>query len=197
MSTKKEKPIPSVRAARREDFVIFRALSVAGAFLLDLERREDERGFFARTWCEQEFAAHGAPPRWVQCSTSFNRRRGTLRGMHYQAAPHEEVKLVRCIRGAIYDVLLDLRPDSPTFRGWAAAELTAENRTQLFVPAGVAHGFQTLEDESEVFYQISEFYRPESARGVRWDDPAFGIPWPLGPRFISERDQQYADWATV
>jgi dTDP-4-dehydrorhamnose 3,5-epimerase len=171
--------------------VIVRATQLAGVFLLEPERREDERGFFARTWCQREFAAHGLNPRLVQCNISFNRCKGTLRGMHYQAAPHGEAKLIRCTRGAIYDVILDLRRDSPTFKRWIAAELTAENRSMLFVPEGLAHGFQTLADDTEVFYQMSEFFHPESARGVRWDDPAFAIHWPLPDPILSDLDRAY------
>ncbi len=173
--------------------MIIRPLEIAGVFLLEPEPRVDERGFFVRLWCEEEFAPYGAP-RWVQCSASFSTRRGSLRGMHYQAAPHEEVKLVRCTRGAIFDVAVDLRPDSPTFKRWVAAELTADNRRQLYIPRGVAHGLQTLTDDTEVFYQISEFYRPEAARGVRWDDPAFAIDWPPGPRIISAKDQSFPEF---
>jgi dTDP-4-dehydrorhamnose 3,5-epimerase len=164
---------------------------LAGAWLIDLERHEDERGYFARAWCEHEFAAHGIPMRVAQCNVSFNRRRGTLRGMHYQAAPHAEAKIVRCPRGAIYDVILDLRPGSPTFRKWFAAELTAENQRMMFVPEGFAHGLQTLVDDTEVFYLMSEFFHPDAARGVRWDDPAFGIEWPIADPVLSERDRNF------
>jgi dTDP-4-dehydrorhamnose 3,5-epimerase len=167
---------------------------IKGAFAIEPEPRPDERGFFARTWCEHEFAAQGCPPQWVQCNISFSRQRGTLRGMHYQAAPYEEVKLVRCTMGAIFDVIVDLRAESPTFRQWLAVELTADNRRQLLIPQGLAHGFQTLKDDSEVFYQMSQFYAPEYARGVRWDDPAFNISWPTGRRTISERDQSFPDF---
>lgn len=156
----------------------FTPTKLAGVWLVDMERREDERGWFARTWCAEEFAAHGLPTGFSQCSTSFNRRRGTLRGMHYQIAPHAEAKLVRCVRGAMFDVALDLRPESATFKQWVAAELTAENGRGLFIPEGCAHGFQTLADDTEVFYQIAGAYHPVSGRGVRWDDPAFGIRWP-------------------
>jgi dTDP-4-dehydrorhamnose 3,5-epimerase len=176
--------------------VIFRETKLPGAFVIEPERLEDERGFFARTWCEREFRAHGLNPRLVQCNVSYNRARSTLRGMHYQAAPHEEAKLVRCTMGAVHDVVVDLRPDSPTFRQWVAVELSARNRTMLYVPEGFAHGFQTLEDDTEVFYQMSELYHPECARGVRWDDPAFGIEWPLPPRALSERDRQYVDFVS-
>lgn len=174
--------------------MIFVETRLRGAWTIDPERLEDERGFFARTWCRREVASHGLTPTLAQCSISFNRRRGTLRGMHYQAGPYAEAKLVRCTRGAVYDVIVDLRPGSRTFRQWLAVELTADNRRMLYVPEGMAHGFQTLEDETEVFYQISEFYRPGYARGVRWDDPAFGIRWPEGDRIISPRDRQYPDF---
>lgn len=170
-------------------FLIFCETKLKGAFIIELERLEDERGFFARTFCQEEFEAHGLNARIVQCNISFNKRKGTLRGMHYQVAPYEEAKLVRCTKGAIYDVIIDLRPDSLTFRRWIAVELTADNRFMLYVPADFAHGFQTLEDNTEVFYQMSEFYHPECARGVRWDDPAFAIEWPMVPITISEKDE--------
>ena len=158
--------------------MIFTETRLAGAYLIEPERIEDERGFFARTWCRDEFERHGLNPRLVQCNVSYNARRGTLRGMHYQAKPHEEAKLVRCTRGAIYDVIVDLRPDSPTYRQWVAAELTAENRRMLYIPEGFAHGFQTLADETEVFYQMSELFHPESARGVRMTTRPWGSPGP-------------------
>jgi dTDP-4-dehydrorhamnose 3,5-epimerase len=169
-------------------------LDLAGAFIVEAERLDDERGFFARTFCRDEFAAHGLNPAVVQCSVSFNHREGTLRGMHYQRKPHEEAKLVRCTLGAIRDVILDLRAGSPTFRQWAAVDLTAANRRSLYIPEGVAHGFLTLADASEVFYQISEAFHPECSAGVRWDDPAFGIEWPAPVRVISERDRGYPDF---
>jgi dTDP-4-dehydrorhamnose 3,5-epimerase len=173
--------------------VRFQEAGIVGAFIIDLEPRPDERGFFARTWCRDEFRARGLAADWVQCSVSYNSRRGTLRGLHYQADPCPEVKLVRCVRGAVFDVLVDLRP-GPTFRNWVAVELTAGNRRALYVPAGVAHGFQTLEDETELFYQISETFYPELQRGVRWDDPALRIAWPeCGERVISPRDQSFQD----
>jgi dTDP-4-dehydrorhamnose 3,5-epimerase len=174
--------------------VILSATPVKGAFLVELDRREDERGFFARTWCQREAAAHGLNPRVVQCSVSVSLLAGTVRGMHYQAAPHEEARLVRCTRGAIYDVIIDLRPDSPSyFQHWATT-LTADNRRALYVPEGVAHGFQTLEDQTEVFYQMSAFYAPDAARGVRWDNAAFGIRWPLPVSCVSERDRAFPDF---
>jgi dTDP-4-dehydrorhamnose 3,5-epimerase len=159
-----------------------------------MEKHADHRGFFARTYCEREFEAHGLNSRYVQSSVSFNLRKGTLRGMHFQAAPFQEAKLVRCSRGSIYDVIIDLRLDSSTFKQHYGLELSAENGKMLYVPEGFAHGFQTLEDNSEVFYQISQFYSPEHARGVRWNDTAFGINWPPAERTILERDQSYADF---
>lgn len=174
--------------------MIFTETSLEGAFLIEPERREDERGFFARTWCRREFGSHGLHKQWVQCNISFNRRKGTLRGLHYQTPPYEEAKLIRCTRGAIYDVIIDLRADSPTFTQWVAVELTADNRQMLYIPEGFAHGFQTLTDETEIFYQMSQFYAPEYASGVRWDDPALNIAWPAGERTISERDRSYPDF---
>lgn len=175
--------------------MIFRELELKGAFLLEPQMFEDERGFFARTWCQNEFEAHGLNTRLVQCNVSFNRLTGTLRGMHFQAAPYTEVKLVRCTAGAIYDVIIDLRPESPTFKKWAGVELTAQNRYGLYIPEGFAHGFQTLADNSEVFYQMSEFYHPESARGVRWNDSAFEIAWPpCDKRIIAAKDNTYEDF---
>jgi len=177
--------------------MIFTATPLRGAHLVDIEKHEDERGFFARSWCGREFEAHGLNPRLAQCNISFNPHRGTLRGLHFQVKPHEEAKLVRCTRGSIFDVIVDLRPDSPTFKGHFGVELTAENRRLLYVPEGFAHGLLTLEDATEIFYQISEFYAPESQRGVRWDDPALAIAWPAPPRLVSERDRSYPDFAEV
>ena len=165
-----------------------------GAFVVELERLEDERGFFARSWCEREAAAYDLHPKWVQCNISFNKQKATLRGMHYQSAPFEEAKLVRCTMGAMYDVIIDLRPNSFTFRQWMAVELSAENRRMLFVPEGFAHGFLTLDDNSEIFYLMSAFYAPAHARGVRWNDPAFAIEWPMDVRVISDKDRNYADF---
>lgn len=165
-----------------------------GAYVVDIEPISDERGFFARSWCKQDFAAAGLNANLAQCNISFNHKRATLRGMHYQVSPHAEAKLVRCTMGEIYDVILDLRPDSCTFRQWIACELTAHNRRMLFIPEGVAHGFQTLVDNTEVFYQMSEFYHPECARGLRWDDPAFGIRWPLAEPIVSDKDKSYSPW---
>jgi dTDP-4-dehydrorhamnose 3,5-epimerase len=174
--------------------MIFTETLIAGAYVIEVERIEDNRGFFARTWCQREFERNGLSPRLVQCSVSFNNRKGTLRGMHYQAAPHAEAKLVRCTAGAIYDVIVDLRPDSRTLCQWFGVELTAESRRALYIPEGLAHGFLTLADETEVFYQMSEFYAPDSARGVRWDDPAFNIRWPAPVAVISPRDAAYPDF---
>lgn len=175
--------------------MIFTETSVGGAYLIEPERMEDERGFFARTWCRREFREAGLNPELVQCSISFSPRRGTLRGLHYQAAPHEEVKLIRCTMGSIYDVVLDLRSDSASSLTHFGTVLSAENRRMLYLPEGCAHGFLTLEDDTEVFYQVSEVYVPEAARGVRWDDPAFGIEWPGEVRAVSERDRRYPDHA--
>jgi len=165
-----------------------------GAFIVEPELLEDDRGFFARTWCKKEFEQHGLNPDLVQCSISFNRRKGTLRGMHHQVAPAEETKLVRCSMGAIYDVIIDLRPNSPTFKAWVSVELTAENRKMIYIPVGFSHGFITLTDNTEILYQMSEFYAPECARGVRWNDPAFDIDWPSEVKVISEKDMQYPDF---
>jgi dTDP-4-dehydrorhamnose 3,5-epimerase len=169
----------------------FTPTKIAGAWILEPERHEDDRGWFARTWCAQEFRAHGLVAEFTQCSMSFNRRKGTLRGMHWQVAPHEEAKLVRCTCGSMFDVALDLRPSSPTFRQWVGAELTAENGRALFIPEGCAHGFQTLADDTEVFYQIAGEYHPASGRGVRWNDPAFRIEWPLAEPLLSLRDRAF------
>jgi dTDP-4-dehydrorhamnose 3,5-epimerase len=171
--------------------VIFTETKLAGAFIVDLDPHEDERGFFARSWCADEFQRHGLNPRLVQCNISFNQKRGTLRGMHYQIAPHEEAKLVRCTRGAIFDVMIDLQIASPTYCQWVAVELTAENHRAVYVPEGFAHGFQTLTDDVEVFYQMSDFFFPDLARGVRWNDPAFGITWPISDVIVSEKDQDF------
>jgi dTDP-4-dehydrorhamnose 3,5-epimerase len=171
--------------------VIFSETALRGAFAIDLERLEDERGFFARTWCQQEAEAVGLKPRWVQCNISFNRVRGTLRGMHYQAPPYEEAKLIRCTMGSIYDVIIDLRPESATYRQHIGMVLSAQNRKMLYVPQGFAHGFLTLEDNTEVFYQMSEFYAPGYGRGVRWNDPTFGIQWPIEVQVISDRDRSF------
>jgi dTDP-4-dehydrorhamnose 3,5-epimerase len=165
---------------------------LAGAYILELERLEDARGFFARSFCQEEFRKHGLRTTIAQCNVSWNRKRGTLRGLHFQAAPHEEAKVVRCTSGAIWDVIVDLRESSATRLRWHAVELSVENRRALYVPEGCAHGFQTLADDSEVLYQMSEFYHPDLARGVRWDDPRLGIKWPLLDPILSERDRSYA-----
>ena len=174
--------------------MIFAETPLKGAYVIDLDRLADERGFFARTWCRREFEAHGLNAGLAQCNISFNYKRGTLRGMHYQVAPHAEAKLVRCTTGSIYDVIVDLRADSPTFKQWFAVELSSENRRMLYVPEGLAHGFLTLTDGAEVSYQMSEFYVPECARGVRWNDMAFDIHWPFKATLISERDRAYPDF---
>lgn len=175
-------------------FVIFTETVLKGAFLIDLEKLEDSRGFFARTWCQREFEAHGIAFRQVQCNLSYNKEKGILRGMHLQSSPHEEAKLLCCIKGAIFDVIIDLRPASPTFTQHVSAVLSAENRRMMYLPGGFAHGFQTLQDDTEIFYQMSEWYAPEYARGVRWNDPAFRIQWPDHARLISDRDQSYPDF---
>lgn len=168
---------------------------LTGTFVVELELIEDERGFFARSFCEKEFAALGLNPRLAQCNVSFNRRRGTLRGMHFQAPPKEEAKLVRCTAGAIHDVIVDLRPASATYCRWFGVELTARNRRALYVAEGFAHGFQTLADDSEVLYNMSEFFQPELARGVRWNDRRFAIEWPLPDPIVSDLDRGYPDFA--
>lgn len=167
---------------------------LAGAYVVDVERRSDDRGYFARSYCVEEFRRVGVELPVVQCNISFNTRRGTLRGMHFQVPPKGEAKLVRCTRGAIQDVIVDLRPESPTYCRWFAVELNATNQRALYIPIGFAHGFQTLADDAEVFYQMSEFFSPEHARGVRWDDPAFGIEWPLPVSSISEKDASYSHY---
>jgi dTDP-4-dehydrorhamnose 3,5-epimerase len=173
----------------------FTETELAGAFVIDLERREDDRGFFARAWCEEEFAAQGLDTRVSQCNVSFNERRGTLRGLHYQVPPHAEVKIIRCTSGAVYDVIVDLRPESQTYTRWIGVELTADNRRMLYVPEGFAHGYVTLEDETETYYQVSAPYAPEAERGARWDDPAFGIEWPEAEQLvISEKDRNWPDF---
>lgn len=169
--------------------MIVNEIPIAGAFVLAPDLQEDERGFFARTFCREEFRNRGLENEFVQSSVSFNRRKGTVRGLHYQSKPYEETKMVRCTMGAVYDVLLDLRKESPTYRRWHAVELSAKNRLTLYVPKGVAHGFQTLLDDSEVFYQMSEYFHPECAMGIKWDDPALGISWPNPITVISERDR--------
>lgn len=174
----------------------FIATELAGAYVVEPEKMEDERGFFARLWCADEFRKRGLESNLAQVSISYNRLRGTVRGMHYQAPPHEETKLIRCTAGAVHDVIIDLRADSPTFGKWHATELSVRNRRLLYVPRGFAHGFQGLEDDTEVQYMISVAYYPEAARGVRWDDPAFRIRWPLPVSSISERDLSFPPFAS-
>ncbi len=203
--------------------MLFTETKLKGAFLIEPEKLEDERGFFARSFCAREFEEHGLNPRVVQCNISYNVRKGTLRGMHYQVAPYEEAKLVRCTTGGIYDVIIDLRPNSNTYCQWIGFELssprsplptncsplaahssqptahcsplTAHCYRMLYVPEGFAHGFLTLQDNTEVFYQMSEFYAPDTARGLRWNDPAFGIEWPLEPAVLSEKDRNYPEFS--
>ncbi len=173
----------------------FTETPIGGVLLVDLEPVHDERGFFARMYCEEEFRSRGLEPRIAQSSMAHNARKGTLRGMHFQRDPHAEVKLVRCTSGSVYDVVIDLRPGSPTFRHWFGTELTARNRRMLYIPHGIAHGYQSLEDETEISYQMSTPYLPEAAAGVRWDDPAFAVRWPLEVTAITERDRSYPDFA--
>jgi len=175
----------------------FQTLELAGVYLIEPERVEDERGYFVRTWCRDEFQRNIGDIAFVQSSQSFNRRAGTLRGLHFQAAPHGEAKLVRCSRGAIYDVIVDIRPDSPSYGCWLGRELSEENGQALFIPDGFAHGFQTLDEGSEVCYQISTNYRPEAARGIRWNDRTLNIRWPLPVSLMSARDRDWPDLATA
>lgn len=167
----------------------FEATPLGGSFVIEIEPHRDPRGFFARSYCDQEFAAHGLITHWPQCNLSFNRALATLRGLHYAAPPVREEKLVRCTRGAIYDVIVDLRRDSTTALKWFAVELTADNHRMLYIPAGFAHGFLTLESDSEVFYQMGSSYQPSAARGIRWDDPRLGLAWPMTPEVISDQDR--------
>lgn len=175
--------------------MIFKETKVKGAYIIEIEPIEDERGFFARSCCKKELEEHGLNFNLVQCNISFNKKKGTLRGMHYQIWPYQEVKLVRCIRGAISDVIIDIRPDSSTFKQWISIELTENNRKILYIPKGFAHGFQTLEDNTEVFYQVSEFYHPECQRGIRWNDLSFNIKWPYEKnRIISVKDRNWRNY---
>ncbi len=176
--------------------MIFTPTALKDATLIDIEKREDARGFFARAWCAEEYAQHDLDTALAQCSISFNHKRGTLRGMHWQAEPHGEVKVVRCTAGAIYDVIVDVRPESPTFRKWIGVELSASNRRMLYIPKGFAHGFQTLADDTEVFYFISAFYAPDAACGARYNEPAFGIVWPLPVSVIAAKDEAWPDYQT-
>ncbi len=171
--------------------MIFKETRVKDAFIISIEKREDPRGFFARAWCSRELEDHGLQSKFVQANISQNNTKGTVRGMHYQISPHGEVKLVRCTRGAIYDVIIDLRPHSPTYKQWVGVELTAESRDMLYVPEGFGHGFQVLRDDTEVFYDVTQFYHPDAERGVRYDDSAFGITWPTDVTEISEKDQNW------
>ena len=168
--------------------MLFTPTKLKDAYIVEPKKIEDERGFFARSWCEKEFRDRGLNPNLVQCNISFNKKKGTLRGMHLQVEPYAEAKLVRCTQGAIYDAIVDLRPDSETYKQWIGVELTADNRKALYVPEGFAHGFQTLADNTEVFYQMSQFYAPKCARGYRWNDPSFGINWPEEISVISKKD---------
>ncbi len=173
----------------------FTRTELQGAYVVELETIEDARGSFARAWDSNEFAEKGLETRIAQCNVSFNTRKGTLRGMHFQRSPHEEVKQIRCIRGSLFDVIVDLRPESASYRQWVGVELSSDNRRMLYVPPGFAHGFQTLEDDTETFYMVSEFYAPGAEAGVRWNDPAFGIHWPLGdPSVISDKDRSWPDF---
>lgn len=174
--------------------MIFEALALPGAFAIDLEPRGDERGFFARAFCQKEFAAHGLATEMVQANVSQNVSKGTLRGMHYQRAPFAEVKLVRCIHGTIHDVIIDLRPDSPTYLNWLGVELSRRNRRALYVPEGFAHGYQALEDDTEVLYLVSQFYTPSHESAIRWNDPRFGIRWPLPDPILSPKDAAHPDF---
>lgn len=172
----------------------FRPLALSGVYVIEFQPVVDDRGLFARVWCERELAAQGIDMTVRQCNLSVNRRRHTLRGMHYQAEPHPEAKVVSCLRGAIYDVVIDLRPDSATYGQHATVELNDDNRRALYIPPGLAHGFETLTDHTEVFYLMSAFYEPSAQRGVRWDDPAFAVRWPAPPAIISDRDRSFADF---
>lgn len=174
----------------------FTETKLKGVCIIEIEKMNDERGFFAREWCQREFQEHGLNEKVAQSSISFNIKKGTLRGMHYQIFPYEEAKLVRCTKGLIYDVIIDLRADSPTFKESFGIELSSENYKMLYIPEGFAHGFITLSDNTEVLYKISEFYTPGSARGLRWNDPAFNISWPMEPLVVSERDRDYPDFSS-
>lgn len=173
----------------------FRPLPLSGAYLIDLTPRRDSRGFFARLFCEDEMRQHGLSAKIAQMNNSLSAQKGTLRGLHYQLPPHAETKIVRCVRGAVWDCIVDLRPESPTFKQWHGAELSAENRTMMYVPKGFAHGFVTLVEDSELVYMVDEPYNAQSERGIRWNDPAFGITWPLVPTLVSERDQEHPFFA--
>jgi dTDP-4-dehydrorhamnose 3,5-epimerase len=175
--------------------MIFTPTKLQGAYILEVKKIEDERGFFGRSWCKRELEEHGLNANVVQANVSYNKVKGTLRGMHFQKAPHQETKLVRCTRGAIYDVIIDLRPDSPTYKQWIGVELTESNYRMLFVPEDFAHGFITLEDNTEVTYQVTQYYTPGAEGGIRWNDPAFNIEWPIPPVVVSGKDQAHPDFA--
>ncbi len=172
----------------------FTKTPLPGAYIIDLEKIGDDRGFFARVFCKKEFSQHELETEFVQINNSLSAQKGTLRGMHYQLDPHAEVKVVRCIKGRLWDVILDIRPNSPTFGQWFGAELSAENRRMMYVPKGFAHGFVTLEDDTEAFYLVSAYYAPEFERGIRWNDPKFGIEWPIEPVIISDKDRNHPDF---
>ncbi|MDQ0872133.1 dTDP-4-dehydrorhamnose 3,5-epimerase [Paenibacillus sp. V4I3] len=174
--------------------MILKQTDLKDAYIIELEPITDERGFFARAWCKSDFKKYGIDIDIKQCNVSYNKKKGTLRGMHYQVAPYEEAKFVRVIHGAIYDVIIDLRVDSPTYLEWTSVELTAQKRNMLYIPEGFAHGFQTLEDDTEVFYQMGEYFHSESARGIRWNDPSFNIKWKIEEPIISEKDKTYNFW---
>jgi dTDP-4-dehydrorhamnose 3,5-epimerase len=175
--------------------MIFTKTKLQGTIIIEIEKKEDDRGFFARAWCKNEFEEHGLAFNPVQANIAFSKTKGILRGMHYQIAPHEEAKLIRCIRGAIYDVIIDLRPDSSTYKQWIGVELGEDNYKMLYIPEGFAHGYQALTDNTEVYYQVSQFYSPKSERGVRWDDPAFGINWlEIDKRIVSEKDKCWPNY---
>ena len=174
--------------------MIFTKTKIPGAVIIELGKFEDERGFFARAWCKNEFETNDLTLEWVQTNLALSRKRGTLRGLHYQAAPYEEAKLMRCIKGAIFDVIIDLRSDSPTYRQWLGVELTADSHKMFYVPEGTAHGYQALTDDAEVLYQVSQFYTPGAERGVRYNDPTFGVEWPLKVQMISDKDRNWPDF---
>jgi len=175
----------------------FAETKIRGVYIIDIERREDHRGFFARGWCQKEFEGYGLATRFVQTNVGFNHKLGTLRGMHFQSNPHQEAKLVRCTKGRVVDIMIDLRPGSPTHRQWVSIELTADNHTMLYIPEGCAHGYQTLEDNTEVVYDTSQFYAPQNAAGVLYNDPAFGIEWPLPVEVISEADRNWPQYRSL
>ena len=176
--------------------MIFEETNLKGAFVIRIEKRADERGFFARAWCKKEFEAHGLSLQFVQSNLAASRHKNTMRGMHYQSAPFQEAKLIRCTKGAVYDVIIDLRPDSATYEGWFGIELNMDSHKMLYVPENFAHGYQTLVDDSEVYYQVSAFYSPEHEKGIRWNDPAFDIKWPVTKDLvISEKDKNWPDYS--